>query len=133
MKTCNDCKIEKEDLAFNKNQRICRKCQNARYRKTYHKNHDKYKHRNLDRRTKFKEYAKSLLADKKCQHCGEDDPITFDYHHIDPKQKEISISRFINNMYPNEANKKKLHDEIEKCIILCSNCHRKEHARLDAL
>jgi len=47
----------------------------------------------------------------------------FDFHHIDPKQKDFTITNEI-------ANKpfKELENEVKKCILLCANCHRVVHS-----
>jgi len=58
----------------------------------------------------------------KCSKCDESDPICLDFHHLDPSEKEGQISRMANS-----SSREKLLAEIDKCIILCSNCHRKEH------
>ena len=46
----------------------------------------------------------------------------FDFHHKDPSTKINSISYFMGH-----KNTKKLLDEIDKCEIVCPNCHRKHH------
>ena len=52
--------------------------------------------------------------------CGEKDIACLDFHHINNKVRDVS------SLIKNEnLNKVKL--EIEKCIVLCSNCHRKLH------
>ena len=44
-----------------------------------------------------------------------------DFHHIDPKQKEFNIGDF------KKKSKISILKEIEKCVPLCSNCHREFH------
>ena len=46
-----------------------------------------------------------------------------DYHHINPKEKETTISRMIANRYTMD----KIEVEMKKCIVLCANCHREFH------
>jgi len=59
----------------------------------------------------------------KCQHCGlVDEPCIYDFHHREPEKKDFSISR---KRGFNMTNKVKA--ELDKCDLLCSNCHRKEH------
>lgn len=70
-------------------------------------------------RDKLQEY-KSTLS---CQDCGESDPVCLDFHHLDSKTKEYDVSRMTWGT-PFEKIKK----EIEKCIVLCANCHRKRHS-----
>ena len=66
----------------------------------------------------FLDYRQSC----KCAVCGESHWATLDFHHIDPKTKIASV--------PTIACKgtlSGLQREIEKCVVLCSNCHRKLH------
>lgn len=58
-----------------------------------------------------------------CQQCGYNVcPAALQFHHIDPNIKEFNISKF---------RIRKLTDsmklELEKCLILCSNCHFEHH------
>lgn len=48
----------------------------------------------------------------------------FDFHHLDPSKKKFSITDKIQNLSFEELIK-----ETKKCILLCVNCHRIEHAR----
>jgi hypothetical protein len=57
----------------------------------------------------------------KCERCGYDkcmDALSF--HHLDPSQKDFGISR---KSYSIERLKK----EVDKCILVCSNCHIELH------
>jgi len=61
----------------------------------------------------------------KCKGCGNVyHHAAFDFHHLDPSKKEFSITEKIQNL-PFED----LVEEAKKCILLCANCHRIEHAR----
>ena len=47
-----------------------------------------------------------------------------DFHHVNPGDKKFQITtRTLGNKT------ERLVDEINKCILLCSNCHREIHAR----
>lgn len=59
----------------------------------------------------------------KCQVCGESNPLCLDFHHRDPGNKLFSISQESGNY-----SRTKLKAEMDKCDLLCSNCHRKLHA-----
>jgi hypothetical protein len=48
-----------------------------------------------------------------------------EFHHVDPEQKEISIVKAARQSW------EKLVEELKKCILLCANCHREEHADED--
>lgn len=78
------------------------------------------------KRTKIK--AVTYLGGK-CKLCGYDKcPEALHFHHIDPKQKDFSVSKSGNTR---AWNKVKL--EIDKCILLCANCHTEVHAGVSKL
>jgi len=52
----------------------------------------------------------------------ESHPICLDFHHVNPGEKERGLNKIVNT-----HNKKLILEEISKCIVLCANCHRKEH------
>lgn len=58
----------------------------------------------------------------KCTFCGEDHPATLDFHHTDPTKKDREVSYYVKNYQYSRAMQ-----EVEKCMVLCSNCHRKVH------
>ena len=64
------------------------------------------------------DYKKSL----ECAKCKEKHPAIIDFHH-DKGDKEKGISQMITDGHSIE----KIKIEIQKCKILCSNCHRKVH------
>lgn len=58
---------------------------------------------------------------KKCRDCGGAYPsYVLDYDHINPKTKVAKVSRLVSQA----VSLKRIRNEIEKCHILCSNCHR---------
>ena len=63
-----------------------------------------------------------------CEHCKlileNSHYAVFEFHHIDPKQKDPNFCRIKYQKW--ETIKK----ELDKCILLCANCHRLEHAKL---
>lgn len=60
----------------------------------------------------------------KCEVCGYDKNITaLEFHHIDPSTKSFNLdSRHLSN-----NNIEVLKNEVEKCILVCANCHREIH------
>ncbi len=61
----------------------------------------------------------------KCERCGYDKcEAALQFHHIDPTEKDFSISHI--NL-GQEFNLEKLYKEVDKCILLCANCHAEEH------
>lgn len=72
----------------------------------------------------FREFKQSLA----CVRCGEREPFCLEFHHTDPSQKDFDVSTAVRGL-----SQKRLMEEIEKCLVLCANCHRKEHKRLKEL
>lgn len=60
----------------------------------------------------------------KCSFCGYDKcSEALDFHHIDPEKKDFSLSDR-NLIFDWTVIK----EELSKCILVCSNCHREIHA-----
>lgn len=75
------------------------------------------------RRKARREVLRALKAERGCELCGEDDPCCLDFHHLDPDEKIGSVA----NLISEGATLAFVLEEVEKCVVLCSNCHRKEH------
>jgi hypothetical protein len=100
-----------------------RKEKNKEYQKKYYsQNKDYYiqkaKENKLKGKQEFDNYKKNL----KCEICGENHPATLDFHHKDPNEKELIVSKAVWTRSWSGIKK-----EIDKCSVLCSNCHRKLH------
>lgn len=66
--------------------------------------------------------VRQIKAERGCIFCRERDPICLDFHHRDRKAKKKVISQL------KSAATKQLMEEIAKCEVICSNCHRKLHS-----
>ena len=96
-----------------------------------------WNHRNRTARYLYKKkYIKSLkeklILHKggKCVDCfyafnGQNHTV-FDLHHLEPHTKDIEVSKLIGN----RAWESVL-IEADKCVMLCANCHRLRHSRLE--
>jgi hypothetical protein len=73
--------------------------------------------------------SKSILVELKggaCQSCGfKEYEGALEFHHIDPSTKDDKLSKFIRSKIS-----KDIIDEINKCVLVCSNCHKMIHAEL---
>lgn len=58
-----------------------------------------------------------------CERCQEDNPVCLQFHHTDPDEKESSVSAMVGRSYTEAA----VHAEVASCLVLCANCHRREH------
>lgn len=57
-----------------------------------------------------------------CERCSESDPVCLDYHHT-TAQKGASVAKLLSD----GRSKQRIRTEIERCHVLCANCHRTEH------
>jgi hypothetical protein len=73
----------------------------------------------------YRAKARDLARSHKtaCIRCGETHPACLDFHHRDPGVKEGTISRLVSK----NVKLDRVQAEIEKCDVLCANCHRKFH------
>ena len=61
-----------------------------------------------------------------CSSCGGTfHQAAYDFHHTNPKEKEGGIAKLLQS---NTVKSKKVLQELSKCILLCSNCHRIIHS-----
>src|SRR5687767_8422871 len=72
-------------------------------------------------RTKIRSLLLEFLKTKECIKCGEKDPIVLEFDHLVPGKKFKSVSKMMSGHYSWRAIQK----EIEKCQVLCANCHRR--------
>jgi len=129
-KICGDCKRELPTSQFGKNrakasglQYRCRSCQ-AAYKKEWYKTHkQQVLDRNSRNKNRIRNYVRNLKIQGTCNRCSESDPSCLVFHHTEPDQKEINISRLARD----GCSLSRLKEELEKCELLCANCHRKHH------
>lgn len=74
--------------------------------------------RSYEDRRKFRELLSTLKQEAGCADCGNDNPIVLDFDHI--RDKKYNVSQMVHDGFSWAAIKK----EIEKCEIVCANCHR---------
>ena len=121
-KFCSRCKKNRLLKFFHKRsksgvQSICKDCRKiddkSRYLLT-----DKDE-KNKQRRLKRAKFIKEYKAKEGCKYCPEDEPVCLDFHHVNDKIEQISKVKWWSF--------DRLLVEIEKCEVVCSNCHRKLH------
>lgn len=133
MKKCTICKELKLFSEFNKKktskdgfQNKCRCCSKEYAKQHYNENKLSYLNKNERHRKERREWLSEFKEDLECQVCGESESCCLDFHHRNPKEKDFVIAVAMNNCY----SKNRILQEIEKCDVVCSNCHRKIHAGL---
>ena len=106
----------------NNNSEKLKKYRNEWYERNKDTERDKAKERQSIRRQEFKKWFNSYKRGLKCEKCGFNHPAALDFHHSNPEEKEFNISTL-----KHIGSKEKLIKEIEKCVVLCANCHRIHH------
>ena len=104
----------------------CKSCATNHNKKEYYEKHKEKHNRHIveRRRTKKLEYDKYIQSlGLKCKQCGVNHPAVLDFHHRDPSTKESTVS----DLKWSGCSLERLKLEIDKCDILCSNCHRILH------
>ncbi len=109
-------------LAKSKEQRLKDPEGRRQYQQEYSEKHGERKRLYSMRKRRERSIKVFQYAGGKCIKCGlVDDPVVFDFHHLDPATKEFNISRATCGNYSWD----RLVKEISKCILVCANCHRK--------
>jgi transcription elongation factor Elf1 len=102
----------------------------TKWTKEYQKEYDKARYKRMyaeksrrqeERRTELREWFAELKSTLKCGRCPENHPACLQFHHL--RDKTIEVSCMIGMGY----GKENILKEIGKCVILCGNCHAKEH------
>ena len=77
------------------------------------------------RRNKVKKLAVDYKGGK-CSKCGYEKCIAaLEFHHVEPQHKDFSISKD-----GSTRSWEKIKNEIDKCILVCANCHREIHSQV---
>ena len=62
-------------------------------------------------------YIEDIKKNNKCEMCGNRDYRVLQFHHLHSKDKAVS------RLAVDGSSLKRLKSEIDKCMILCANCH----------
>jgi hypothetical protein len=71
-----------------------------------------------------REYVYNILDNSECCECGVKGVAVLEFHHL--HDKIALVGRLVSGGY----SIKTIQNEIDKCIILCSNCHKRETAKV---
>lgn len=119
VKTCPKCsrELDKEDFYNRRGEigssSICKNCN---------------KQATLKKQREFKKMCVDYMGGC-CSVCGYNRyQGALEFHHINPSEKDFHMSKNKHYRFDERTTK-----ELDKCIILCANCHREEHARLRGL
>lgn len=130
IKKCTKCKLEKSIELFviknsrqNKYQSTCKECQAALSRNYYKNNAEKHKKKVAEINEQRMIEVKAFLLNEKSKPCKDCNisypPYVMDFDHI-TDNKKYNVSNMIRKRFSIE----KIKNEIQKCELVCSNCHR---------
>ena len=122
-KLCTKCETEKPIDAFNNTQRWCKPCI-KHYDHLRHKSQAvKIRAQKKIRKQGLRQWIIKLKSTLKCNRCPETHYACLTFHHTDPNKKDIEISNAVKSGW----GKERILIEIDKCEVLCANCHLKHH------
>lgn len=107
----------KAKLYYSNNKEKCKKNSNS----WINKNKDRVKVYKIIYNNRWRLPIQKYKSEKGCLFCGEKTAVCLDLHHLYGKTNAIST------MVKNRAPLEEINLEISKCVVLCSNCHRKVH------
>lgn len=124
-KRCGDTKLLEEyhvhKIAKDGRQNVCKDCRKKMDRERYLSSDKKKEQSRLYREAIIKK-INEYKASHGCRYCEEHDPVALDFHHSD-QNKEDHVSKLAWN-----GSLERVMKEIDKCVVVCSNDHRKLHA-----
>ena len=130
MKICKKCNVEKDLLSFSFRNRAhgilqpyCKQCVAISDKEKYKTEGRKISIRKAMKASgeRLKEFIDNYKKENSCRNCGDERFYVLDFHHL--KDKEYNIS----DAYARGISVNKLKEELNKCELLCSNCHRELH------
>ena len=131
LKESNPSKFYEQQARYSKQYRESHKDNVREYKKNYLKKHPiskekikAYRKLFIDKKRKLlNRYCNFVKYISKCNLCFESNTSCLDFHHKNPQEKTASVSQYSSFGF----SIKKIRTEIKKCVVLCSNCHRKQH------
>lgn len=139
---CSKCLKQKPPEEFTsqngKPKNICKECSRA-----YHREHNKKRYSSPEARAAELErgrdkYANQIMPNRsarkaalvhmlggKCSQCGYSHSLrALDFHHVNPSEKRRTVSHLL--AINTEESFILAIEEAQRCVLLCSNCHRVE-------
>lgn len=128
MKTCTKCKKKKPEVEFSwqrgKRRARCKRCEIDAQTERYRKDPTAHLAKTYRIRERNRQFMWNYYSEHPCVDCGESDPVVLEPDHLDPKFKLSGVSQLVHNTRSLAVIKA----ELEKCEIVCANCHRRRTA-----
>lgn len=138
-KTCTKCRLERDRTDFRSDiyrrdglSPQCNTCRSTKEKVWRDGNKDSIRRRvrvaAIRAKQECRRFAVEYLLSHPCVDCGESDLLVLDFDHLEPALKRYSISKLLSGT-TNSTSLKRVKSEIEKCVVRCSNCHRRRTVR----
>lgn len=131
---CGDFKSISEGFTKNKSRKdglnsACKECHRKKVNDSYRINPEYYKEKAWRAQAKVRDAVVEYKTGKPCKDCsGHYHPWQMDFDHLVPGAKKVNVSRVHLS-----GSLRAFLEEIEKCDLVCANCHRdRTHRRLQA-
>lgn len=128
-KICTKCSEEKllDDFSNKQSSKdgkhsICKECTRKNNRLHYENNKQYYKDKSKKGKEELQKWYEDFKSKLVCSKCPESRWWVLDFHHRDPSKKEGNLRQVLFS-----KGKGKFLEEVNKCDVLCSNCHRDHH------
>ena len=89
----------------------------------HYRNRERNTERTLQRRARLRSWANQYKRERGCQDSEATDHRFLEFHHTSPENKRMAVGDMITYGF----GRAKLREEIEKCVVLCANGHRRRH------
>ena len=133
-KICPKCTLTLPIESFNKNKTRkdgyngnCKECNKNYLKDHYSRNKDYYVKKASKNKRIIGDWFRSYKKTLKCSKCGDSRWYVLDFHHERDKDTIVST------MHGQGKSKNSILEEIKKCSVLCSNCHRELHFKEKAM
>ncbi|MBX7170658.1 MAG: hypothetical protein K1X72_06840 [Pyrinomonadaceae bacterium] len=117
MKICKYCNLEKPVESFE----VCRVIGEKKYYRQKCK--DCKRIVRVNRRKNIRKWLDGYKESLSCERCGFSDFRALEFHHSNHSEKDFNVA----DMIRSGSSIQTILREIEKCEVLCSNCHQIEH------
>lgn len=134
LKSCNICNELKSISEYHPNKSCkqgvvgtCKSCYKQRITKWYSENRKSRQQYANDKNQLRKREVVKHFGDK-CRDCNMSFPdCVYQFHHLDPSQKDVNPSKALT------WKAERMWVELNKCVMLCANCHLIRHYGKEAV
>lgn len=129
IKRCYVCKQEKDVSEFylsstaqDSYQGRCKVCSLKTANEHYRNNKQTFAERANSLLRRIIDWVDTIKTKYGCCVCGISNPKCLDFHHVNPSEKLDGVGNLVR-----KKSRIKVAEEINKCVVICANCHRLTH------